>query len=176
MLINLSEILSNPAKEENFICEIEMDHLEYQGEKYPIMYRSPVTLHAASAGKNKVRITGSFAVHIMMPCSRCLTEVLEKFDDIAVDMTLDFNESEEGQKTDFDEMSFVEGQNLDIEDLVYTELLPLLPMKVLCQEDCKGICSVCGINLNKNTCNCNHTVEDPRMSVIRDIFKNFKEV
>ena len=43
-------------------------------------------------------------------------------------------------------------------------------------EDCKGICSVCGQNLNEGTCDCEDTGLDPRMSVIRDVFKNFKEV
>ena len=49
-------------------------------------------------------------------------------------------------------------------------------MKVLCSEDCKGICNVCGQNLNEGTCDCEDTGLDPRMSVIRDVFKNFKEV
>ena len=48
--------------------------------------------------------------------------------------------------------------------------------KFYVSEDCKGICNVCGQNLNMGTCNCEDTALDPRMSVVRDLFKNFKEV
>ena len=45
-----------------------------------------------------------------------------------------------------------------------------------CKEDCKGLCPVCGTNLNEKECGCDRTVADPRMAAIQDIFKNFKEV
>ena len=72
--------------------------------------------------------------------------------------------------------NYIDGYSLDVEQLVYNELLVGWPTKILCSEDCKGICNVCGQNLNKGTCNCEDTGLDPRMSVIRDVFKNFKEV
>ena len=40
----------------------------------------------------------------------------------------------------------------------------------------KGLCPVCGTNLNEKECGCDRTVADPRMAAIQDIFKNFKEV
>ena len=43
-------------------------------------------------------------------------------------------------------------------------------------EDCAGICKKCGKNLNHGTCDCEKTEPDPRMAVIQDVFKNFKEV
>ena len=49
-------------------------------------------------------------------------------------------------------------------------------MKVLCKDNCKGICSRCGANLNKGDCGCDTWVPDPRMAAIQDIFKQFKEV
>ena len=65
---------------------------------------------------------------------------------------------------------------MDTDRLVYDEILIGFPMKVLCREDCRGICAVCGANLNEGECGCDRTVPDPRMAVIRDIFNNFKEV
>ena len=53
-----------------------------------------------------------------------------------------------------------------------SEMLIGWPTKVLCKEDCKGICNVCGQNLNEGTCDCEDTGLDPRMSVVRDLFKN----
>ena len=44
------------------------------------------------------------------------------------------------------------------------------------KDDCKGICSRCGANLNIQTCDCDTTGLDPRMAAIKDIFSKFKEV
>ena len=69
-----------------------------------------------------------------------------------------------------DEMSFVTGYELDTDALVGNEILINWPMKVLCHEDCKGICTVCGKDLNDGECGCDTFVPDPRMAVIKDIF------
>ena len=85
-------------------------------------------------------------------------------------------QSFEEQAMELDEKNYIDGYNLDVDKLLYNEILIGWPMKILCREDCKGICSVCGQNLNEGTCDCEDTGLDPRMSVIRDVFKNFKEV
>ena len=77
---------------------------------------------------------------------------------------------------DQEETNYIDGYTLDVDQLVRNEILIGWPTKILCGEDCKGICSVCGQNLNEGTCDCEDTSLDPRMSVIRDVFKNFKEV
>ena len=59
---------------------------------------------------------------------------------------------------------------------VMQEIILNLPTRVLCKEDCKGICNRCGANLNFETCDCDTRSLDPRMAVIQDIFKQFKEV
>ena len=69
---------------------------------------------------------------------------------------------------DADDNSFIEESNLDVERLVYKELLINMPMKVLCSEDCQGISNRCGSD--------DTTELDPRMSKIKDIFNKFKEV
>ena len=82
----------------------------------------------------------------------------------------------EVESEDLDEANYIDGYTLDVDQLVGSEILIGWPTKILCSEDCKGICNVCGQNLNQGTCNCEDTSLDPRMSVIRDVFKNFKEV
>ena len=52
----------------------------------------------------------------------------------------------------------------------------LFGLSVLRKDDCKGICSRCGANLNIQTCDCDTTGLDPRMAAIKDIFSKFKEV
>ena len=86
------------------------------------------------------------------------------------------NLTDEERIANLDEQPYLQGYNLDVDQLVRDELLLNLPMKVLCDEDCKGICNRCGANLNHETCDCDRSSLDPRMSVIQDIFKQFKEV
>ena len=84
--------------------------------------------------------------------------------------------TEEERKEALDEMSWLSGLEIDVEQLVCNEILLNWPIRVLCKEDCQGICSHCGVNLNKETCDCDTSELDPRMAAIKDIFSKFKEV
>ena len=95
---------------------------------------------------------------------------------IGVDTLLGLKLTEDEWARELDEQPFLNGYNLDVDQLVCNELLLSLPMKVLCREDCKGICNRCGANLNIETCDCDTRALDPRMSVIQDIFNQYKEV
>ena len=77
---------------------------------------------------------------------------------------------------ELDESNFIDGYHLDVDKLLYNEILSGWPTKVLCREDCRGLCRICGRNLNTGSCGCEDPGLDPRMSVVRDLFKNFKEV
>ena len=92
------------------------------------------------------------------------------------DEEIDMKLSEEERIEALDESSFIQNKELDTDKLLHNEVLINWPMWVLCKEDCKGICSICGKNLNHGTCDCDHTDLDPRMAQIRDIFNKFKEV
>ena len=117
----------------------------------------------------------------MIPCDRCLDDV-----EIAFPIELDIRVNPaslsdaasnipegDSKLDDVDEFSFLDGCILDVDKLVSDEIVVALPTKVLCKEDCKGLCSVCGTNLNHGSCSCDRTVGDPRMAAIRDIFKEF---
>ena len=80
--------------------------------------------------------------------------------------------SEADRVEELNEQPYVSGYYLDVDQLIGNELLLNLPMKVLCREDCKGICRKCGTNLNHSSCSCDTVELDPRMAVIAEIFKN----
>ena len=114
---------------------------------------------------------------VMVPCDRCLEPVATVFDlNISRITKGNVTDESEVESEDLDEANYIDGYTLDVDQLVGSEILIGWPTKILCSEDCKGICNVCGQNLNQGTCNCEDTSLDPRMSVIRDVFKNFKEV
>lgn len=59
---------------------------------------------------------------------------------------------------------------LDLDENIQMEVVSSLPMKTLCDDDCKGLCPKCGINLNMEACNCQDDDIDPRFEKLRDFF------
>ena len=155
MLIDLSEVLSEPHKSIDEVVDTEMKEVKVNGSRFPVSRTQPVHIHVEYAGEKKLHISCETSLTVIIPCDRCLT-------DVPTDFTLSFEKQV--------------NTALEVEQLLYNEILVGWPMKVLCSEDCKGICSVCGQNLNEGSCDCEDTSLDPRMSVIRDLYKNFKEV
>ncbi|MDO4278387.1 MAG: DUF177 domain-containing protein [Lachnoclostridium edouardi] len=175
MQINLSELFTCEGKEKDYTPDIEMTCFYGPDGTYEIREKKPVVLHVKHTGGRKLEATGKAALSLMIPCSRCLEPVKVDFD-LDIDISLDLNQSEEDRVENLDEQPYISGNYLDVDQLVRNELLLNLPMKVLCDENCKGICNRCGRNLNHGDCQCERSSPDPRMSVIQDIFKQFKEV
>jgi uncharacterized protein len=157
------------------IVPIEVDFFNINGNNYPISQRDDVVIRLTNLGNRKVLVEAKANLALAVPCDRCLEDVKIP---IEVEMTkeINFSMSQEQRAENLDETSYVTGYCLDIDKLIYEEVLIGFPMKVLCSEDCKGICKVCGTNLNQGECGCDRAELDPRMSAIRDIFNNFKEV
>lgn len=174
MQINVSELLSTLRKTEQFVASVDFDEVSLSGQKYAVTKKEQFPLVVTNLGKKKIRVEGETEVVISIPCDRCLEEVSTPFL-IHIDETLEENPEQKGDEDAMD-LNFIEKGMLDIDMLVYDEIVMQFPMKTLCKETCKGLCSVCGCNRNKVTCNCDRTVLDPRMSRILDIFNNNKEV
>jgi uncharacterized protein len=60
-----------------------------------------------------------------------------------------------------------EGGFIDLSPIVREEGILAVPMQALCRPDCKGLCSICGQNLNEGTCECEHETGDPRLAALR---------
>lgn len=174
MLLNLTDILSSEEKTVQKQISYEADVFESGLESFPIIKKTPLDLTMKVIEKGKVLLTGAMKLTFQMNCDRCLK-------DVSYDLDLNFEESIskeeiEADTEDKEEQSFLEGYQLDTEKLIHNEILINLPMKVLCREDCKGICKQCGKDLNLGECGCDDFVPDPRMAMIKDIFNGNKEV
>ena len=167
MLLNLTDIFTSEQKTVEKQVEYEPDRYKRAGETYEIVHKEPVIFHLANTGKGKAVISGHMDLTLSMVCDRCLKPV-------EVPICFDFEEhiSEDvlNDPDDADEFFYMEGYKLDTEKLLGNEILINWPPKVLCKEDCKGICKKCGKDLNLGDCGCDDFVPDPRMAVIKDIF------
>lgn len=171
MQINLSELILSEGKVMSLEAQYEPDWYKTKVGTYKIVEKKPLLMKFTNLGNKKILLETVIDMTLQMRCDRCLETVLQK---IHIDFSREFdmNETEKQRIESLDEINFMSGNNLDVDGFVYGEVLMNLPMKVLCREDCKGICNRCGANLNHETCNCDTTELDPRMARIRDIFKN----
>ena len=99
-----------------------------------------------------------------IPCSRCLREVPFHVP-LKYEGKSDFlHPSEED-----DLASCVEDKELDLDMLIFDEVVPQLPSRLLCKEDCKGLCPKCGCNRNEVKCDCTDKEPDPRWAALRNL-------
>lgn len=90
----------------------------------------------------------SVSFTLLVTCDRCLKEFEREynfdFEHIVVPSV----------SNDNDEYIVADGQSIELNEIAFTDLLLQLPSKNLCKDDCKGLCMVCGCDLNVSECNC----------------------
>lgn len=96
-------------------------------------------------------------------CDRCAAPVKRKMT-FPIDHLLISHLNDE----DNDDFILVEDLHFNLDELVREDILLSLPAKILCCDDCKGLCQYCGANLNLGSCNCKKPV-DPRLAVLSQL-------
>jgi uncharacterized protein len=123
--------------------------------------------------KQQFRLVGSVQTTLQLPCSRCL----EPFT-WPVDASFELRYQPHTENTGDDEVeieeddlstAFYENDEIDLGQLMREQFLLSLPMKPLCGDGCKGLCAVCGINLNRESCDCKRDWEDPRFEALKEL-------
>lgn len=175
MLIHLGEMLSQEGKTVCHKVPFTREQISFQMGDFPVLDKTPAEIRIAHTGNKVLELEGTASVTVGIPCDRCLEEVAVSIP-VSFKRKIDMKLSVQERMNELDEGSYLLGTDLDVDQLVYLEVLMSWPLKVLCKEDCKGICSQCGKNLNQGPCDCKEEPKDPRMAAISDIFSKFKEV
>jgi uncharacterized protein len=174
MFVNLTDVLINEGKEVSMQIETELTQVSIGGESFRVISKTPIRFTFTNIGKGRARIEGAGEISFAMKCDRCLKPVEEKLN-LSFSREV-FAPDAVSETSDADDQQFMDGYQLNVDDLLTNEIVINWPMKVLCKPDCKGICRQCGKDLNTGTCGCDTFVPDPRMAVIKDIFDASKEV
>ena len=110
---------------------------------------------------------GSLHTTIHGICDRCAVEFERKIE-FPIDVVL---VTELASEENEDEWVFpLEGDSADLDDIVRTVFVLSLDSKLLCKEDCKGICQRCGKNLNDGPCSCQKEL-DPRFAALKQLLE-----
>ena len=165
MLLGLSRIIDCPGASLPFNVSVDLSDLCY-GVSYPVT--EPVV--ASGTVRNTAGVLmmdGELSTTIHGLCDRCATP----FDR---EITFPINVvlvTELASEENEDEWVFpLEGDSADLDDIVRTVFVLNLDSKLLCKEDCKGLCYRCGKNLNDGPCNCQKEL-DPRFAALKQLLE-----
>ena len=147
MLLDLKPLFAGSRDFIPIDLSMDMSSVDFYGLKplsAPVIVSGKIV---SRAGIVEAQLTCK--VEYNAPCDRCGEEVAEtyNFDIIRTIVT-------ELENEDTDEMTVVPDMKLDVEEFCYADIIMSLPTKHLCKEDCKGLCAMCGTNLNLGRCDC----------------------
>ena len=145
-----------------------------------------VSLLRTSGG---VLVEGSVELKLSAPCKRCATDVAfsvpvhfllnlvpaeSKRERVSDQDSQDEPETESSGSFELGQadLDTYHGKTIDLDPILREQVLLALPMHAVCREDCRGLCGMCGMNLNEAACGCESRRVDPRLAVLKDIKLN----
>lgn len=161
MEINLLPILNFDGRKIAIKEDVEIK--EENGDSFSIIEPVHFDGVAVNAG-GTIEVTGMAYAKVKLNCDRC-AESYDRHIEFEINERFkkedEFSDSEQNP----DIITFT-GTTIDLNEVLYTNLYMNLPSKNLCMEDCKGLCSVCGKNLNLGDCGCSTESTDPRFDIL----------
>ena len=160
MFLNPREIIEVPGGSVPFACELETGRLDFPSvERYnSAPYAEGMIYNEAGV----LHLTGTLTADMTCVCDRCGGE----FDSVKeTQLEATIVEEDTG---DHPELFVLEGDGVDLTDILETLFILDMETKFLCREDCKGLCSTCGRNLNLGPCGCRKQI-DPRFAVLEQL-------
>ena len=163
MLLGLSKIIDCPGATVPFSTSVDLSDLCF-GVSYPVS--EPVKAEGMVRNTAGVLVmTGEINTCIHGTCDRCAT-AFDREINLPITVVL---VTEMANEENEDEWVFpLEGDSADLDDIVRTVFVLNLDSKLLCKEDCAGLCHRCGKNLNDGPCNCQKEL-DPRFAALKQL-------
>ncbi len=170
MFISLQQLQQRPVR---FDVDIPAGEIDYDSR----LSQSSV-LHAEGTAQllnhslGEIRVVGGLHVAIQATCDRCLETVTfpveNKFDLVYMPASESPGGEDEVDEAGI-EVGYYEGNGLALNDVLREVVLLALPMQLICNEACKGICPVCGQNRNQRDCRCHIEAADDRWSQLKSL-------
>ena len=160
MRLDLRELIVNPEVRLPFRVELETENLDFASVKEYLT--PPVAEGLITNEAGILHMRGTITADMLCICDRCGQE-FESVKETEVDAILAEEESEENP-----ELFVLEGTEIDAQEVLATCLILDMETKFLCREDCRGLCSRCGRNLNLGPCGCGKEI-DPRFAVLEHL-------
>ena len=170
MIVNVSSIIKETGAKIDIEGQVSMSDTEFLGE---YRFKTPLIVSGSISNNGKSLVLRANAEGQMITaCARCMKEIT-----IPVSFEIEEGLLKKGSVTDEelegdeDAVVFTDDDVL-MDDIVRDNFIMKVPGKYLCSEDCRGLCPVCGADLNEGECGCDKEQIDPRWASLLDIMKN----
>ncbi len=162
MLLELKSVFLNDGSEQRFDYELDMSDVEIDGV-FP--FTSPVSVTAVARNRaSLVTLTLDCGYDYSRRCDRC-GEPFTRRESVTFSHRLAQTLADEGNDDYIETPDFT----VESDEIIFSDILLNLPQKNLCKEDCKGLCRICGRNLNCGECGCESRTVDPRLAVLKQL-------
>lgn len=119
---------------------------------------------------DQVFARGQLGGTVTLPCARCLTTTTLRIDvPLRITFTPEDELPAEDRVTDDVEFATHDRHYVVLDNILREALILAIPMTPLCRETCRGLCSVCGQDLNEGDCGCTPEPSDPRLAALKDL-------
>ncbi len=169
MIVNIADLNAGMGKETPFAFETTAEELDAAPVEGAFEGNITVKGNAVYTG-TCYRVEGVIACRKVFTCDRCLEPCAEEQENA---FSEEFRRVSDGMAAD-DDANVFDGDAMDITGMVRDTLLAAQPLSNICKPDCKGLCPVCGANLNHGDCGCERFVPDPRLAALQQ-FKKLKD-
>lgn len=165
MKIDVSDLIKKKSARKDIDFTIDLDGFNFGDEFIKFISPAKFTGTLSTLGE-LLELQGLITGTIELTCSRCLVKFpleldIQVYEKLSNDMdTVDKDE----------EVVFIDGDTLDITEIMLNDIILYLPIKRLCKENCKGLCQQCGTDLNLSACKCSDNDVDPRLAKLKDFF------
>ena len=164
MIIQFSDLISLKNRKKEVNITYDLAPFYFDGDKIQAVEALKVVGNVSSSS-DVLTLKASIKTSLKLHCSRCLEAFIYPID---IDIEERFTNNKDLQ--DEEGIIFVEGDALDLSLIVENSIISTLPIKRLCAEGCKGLCSSCGVNLNVDKCTCDNYDVDIRLAKLKELF------
>lgn len=165
MTLDLRRIFATDNSELKVDGSLDMSTVDISSG-FPL--KKPVSYHGSVSNKaSVVTLSLNIDFEYEAPCDRC-GNIASRRHSVTIERSL----ATSLQRQESDTIIVVSDMRLEVDELVYSEVILNLPSKHLCKSDCKGLCYKCGKNLNEGSCDCEKSEPDPRFEKLRELLNN----
>ena len=167
MILDLEPIFNTEGFGQDFSFSLDLSDEVLGGVR---AFQTPVTVSGRVENQTGiVELHATAACTLSLCCDRCAKPITPTFR-IPIDHTLVTSLNDETN----DALYLIEDLRFELDPLVREDLFLSLPAKFLCRQDCKGLCSGCGQDLNEGPCRCKKAV-DPRLAALAALLQDADE-
>ena len=162
--LDLRTLRVRPGEQWRETREIALDPFDLGGQRYSPVPGRPATDVAVTRTTSGLLLELAADVRLVGPCVRCLT-------DTGLDVRVRGREYQAASPGESDELRtpYVADERLDLSAWLRDAVALALPEKILCREDCAGLCAVCGGDLNREPHAHDEAADDPRWAALAEL-------